>query len=376
MVIITLNYIETYGECRLPHRLVFLDMDSAILDIEKWLPLMNVSISPWVFKKLEQKYSPDGKKTRMGPKYSSAVIDKLFFDIDCLSEDGRFIQKSYDSMIRLWTWATENNYKRDISFTGGGYQMRIWITNINPESYINIIHYLIKKLNLYIDENISLTDMMRYRGSYNFGKDGKSPRNCWCVCLKDYEVIKPWYFHLNLAKTRRTETYVYGNELFDPPNVGIIRKKKVLDRRSDFTRDDIIDDILGKYGFTYDDICKSMKAIIEQPHVGHYQRIYVIKYLKTVVGMSYGDVIVALPKLLTAKHGVVNDGYHSIQEGQPYSVYSRNLYFNPDKMKQMGYCDQNCTECDAFIHIALKSRRDIPQTIKEVENVRTPKIWR
>lgn len=372
----TLNYIETYADRRIPHRLVFSDINSATLDIEEWIDIMNVSISPWWFKELEQKYSPDGKPTRIGPKYSSAVIDKLFFDIDCLTEDGRFIQKAYDSMVRLWTWATENNFKRNISFTGGGYQMYIWISDINPESYASIIYYLIKKLNLYIDENISLTDMRRYIGSYNFGKDGKSPRNRWCICLKDYEVLKPWYYHLNLAKDRRTEIYTYGSILYTPPDVGVVRKKRELDRRTDFTKDDDIDDILDKYGYKYDDICPSMRAIIEQPHVGHYQRIYVIKYLKTIVGMSYGDVIIALPKLLTAKHGSINDGYHSLAEGQPYSVYSRGLFFNPKKMKQLGYCEQNCQKCEEYIHVTLKSRRELVPICGEVKKVQTPKIWR
>ena len=355
--------------------MVFSGEDAAILDIEQWIDLMNVSISPWMFKELEQKYSPSGRPTRIGPKYSTAVIDKLFFDIDCLTEKGRFIQKSYDSMERLWDWATENNFKRDISFTGGGYQMCVGVKNLNTESYRNVIHYLIEELNLYIDENISLTDMRRYIGSKNYGKDGKSPRDRWCVSLHDWEVKKGWGYHLSISRECRVGQFKYGINYYDPPKVGTVRKRRELDRRTDFTINNELDEIFENYGWSYNDICPSMKNIIEQPRVGHHQRIYVIKYLKTIVGMSYGDTVLVMPKLLTSKHGSMNDGHHCLEEGQPYNVYSRNMYFSPDKMRENGYCDDSCTKCDELIHIMLQSRKDIGIETIGVKKVKVPKLW-
>lgn len=373
---ITLNYIETYAEHRIPHRIVFSDLNSAILDIEKWIDLMNVSISPWMFKELEQKYTPDGRPTRIGPKYSTAIIDKLFFDIDCYTKKGGFIERAYQSMLTLWDWATEYDYKRDVSFTGGGYQMCIGVKNLNTESYRNVIHHLIKELDLYIDENISLTDMRRYVGSYNYGKKGKSPRNKWCISLKDYEVHKEWFEHLKLANNQRKDINIYGYNYYEAPNVGVVRKKRKLEHRSDFTKEDGLDKILDKYGWIYEDICPSMRSIIEQEHVGHRERIYVIKYLKTIVGMNYADVVVLLPKLLTARHGPINDGQHSLEEGQPYSVYSRNLFFNPKAMRKNGYCDQSCRKCDELIHITLKARKEFGPIGKEVKKTKLPSIWR
>ena len=96
--------------------------------------------------------------------------------------------------------------------------------------------------------------MRRYIGSLNFGKEKKSPRQCYCISLKEWEVHKEWFEHLRLAKNERREMHNYGYELFEPPHVGIIRKKRELDRRTDFTVDNNIDEIFDKYGWEYNDI--------------------------------------------------------------------------------------------------------------------------
>ena len=79
-----------------------------------------------------------------------------------------------------------------------------------------------------------------------------------------------------------------------------------------------------------------------------------IKYLKDIFGIKYADVVMLLPKLLTAPHGNINDGAHSVEEGQPKTVYSKGLKFQPDKMKKDGYCDPECTVCQETMEAMKK----------------------
>lgn len=348
-----LRYIETYADRRVPHRKVFTNIESAQIDINNYIQLCNVSISPWWFTELEQKYAGvgDGRhKVRMGPKYSTALTDCLFLDIDCLREDGSFRENAYKSKDILWNWAEKNDYKRDVSFTGGGYQMKI-AANVQPQYYKDTVKDLVKRLNIEIDdESISLVDMRRYIGSWNFGKSNKSPRRCFCISLKDHEVRKSWGYHIKLAQQQRKEVYVYGSSIYKPPRVVVKYQKKEFDRNTSFTLDLSVDDILGDYGYSYDDICKSMRDLIEKKHVEHFERIRVIKYLKTIIGMSYGDVVMLLPKLLVSPHGNgETDGSHSISEGQVDSVFYRDMSFNPTGMKIDGYCDPGCNKCQEYL---------------------------
>ena len=348
-----MRYLESYAEARIPHRKIFTSIEGAKYDIEKYIEICNVSISPWWFAEVEQKYAGVGEDrhpTRIGPKYSSAITDGIFIDIDCMTHDGRFRERSYNAKNILWDWATESDYIRDISFTGGGYQMFIGSV-VQPQYYNDTIKDLVRKLDIDIDdESISLTDMRRYIGSYNFGKLKKSPRNCYCISLKSTEVKKSWGHHLQLASQKRENVYKYGCNRYVPPKVLVRNQLKKFDRKPTVSIDANVDKILSEYGYSYSDICESMRAIIEKKHVKHFERIRVIKYLRTIVGMNYGDTVIILPKLLNSPHGNgETDGSHSISEGQVDNIYSHQCDFNPIGMRIDGYCDPDCTKCDEYI---------------------------
>jgi len=354
--------METYSEARLPHRKVFTTLNDAIDDINPWAKFSNVSMSVWWYKEIEQKYEGVGEMrhpTRIGPKYSTAITNKMFFDIDCMDSEGRYLKEVRDGMIKLWDWAVLHNYRRDVSFTGGGYQMCIG-ANIRPEFYWETVDHVRNTLDIIIDPVISLVGMRRIIGTYNWGSEGhvnknglrvgyKSSRNAFCISLKENEVHLPWHKHLILASKQKKEIYKYGVNMFEPPKLKVRRKKRNLDHRTDFNLHSSVDEILDKYGYTYDDMCQCIRDIIEKPHVNHVERMMVIKYLKTIMCMEYADTVMLLPKLLTAPHGNSNDGSHSILEGQPMNIYSSGLVFRPDRMKLEGYCYPDCNECGDFI---------------------------
>jgi len=343
-----MKYLENYVEGRIPHRRLFSNNIDALMNLNKYIEESNVSISPWYFAEVEQKYNSSGIPTRIGPKYSSAIINKLFFDIDCLDKEGNIIEGTVESMYKLWDWSSKHDYRREFAFTSGGYQIVIYC-KAYAEIYENIIFHLRDKLGLIIDENVSLAGMRRIVGSYNFGNDKKSKRHLHCISLRHYEIYDGFEKHKLLAATKRKERNVYGWNVYKPKNIKVRVKKRTLDRKTDFTSDSSVDDILLEYGWCYEDICHCMKAIIEQPRVKHTERIIIIKYLKDIFNIKYSDILVLLPKLFTAKHGSGNDGTHCIEEKQPDSIYSNNYKFNPKKMRLRGYCDIDCDDCDRYL---------------------------
>ncbi len=325
------------------------------MELNRWSKLTDVSISVWWYSEIEKKEDEFGHFIRMGVKYSSAIIDKLFFDIDCLDKDGTYLDKNYKGAMQLWRWSVRNNYRREIVFTSGGYQITI-SCKINTESFSDTVKYVAKITGATIDPVISTRMMRRLPGSYNFGRDGKSERHSFCISLKQEEVELPFSEHINLSLKQRIDRNIYGNGYFVPPKFELKTKERELDKRSDFTIDSDADTVLERYGYTYEDICPNIRNIIEQPKVRHMERFMIIKYLKDVVGIKYGDLLVLLPKILTASHGSGNgnDGNHSITEGQPKSVYSNNYHFSPNTMIQDGYCKSDCKECIEFFKTVKK----------------------
>ena len=320
------------------------------MDLNKWITTIktNVSCSIWWYSELEKKYDKFGNYTHMGPAYRSADTDKLFFDIDCYHPDGTFDEESYRSMLTLWQWSEQHDYRREIAYTSGGYQMTVGV-NVKPEYYESAVKNLAKDLSIKIDPNISLATLRRVVGSYNIGKESKSARNTFCISLSENEVTLPYHKHIELALNQRIGISRYGKNFYQPTTISYKAERKILDHRSDFNYDVSVNQILESYGYEYNDICKSIRDIIEQPRVGHFERFIIIKYLKDIVGIKYGDMIILLPKILTVPHDGGNDGSHSLSEGQVDSIYSHNLHFQPSKMINDGYCKDGCSECSNYL---------------------------
>lgn len=320
-------------------------------DINNWIEFSNVSVSPWWFTQLEQKYLPTGEPTRFGPKYSTAIVDCLFYDIDCLDENGQLIYKNYKGMLNMWRYAQKHDIKRNIAVTGGGYQLTLG-GRVKPDNYQDAVFHIAERTNTVIDPNVSLSDMRRVVGSYNLGKESKGIRNTFCISLTDEEVEMDYLDHLKLSFKQRKGINRYGvNDLKFPDKLKKRKKLRELVPRSDFTHCAGVDEILENYGYDYEDLCSQMRAIIEQPRVGHSERTHIIKYLKSIVGIKYGDMLILLPKLLSARHGTTTDGGHSVEEGQVYSTYAKNHQFDPFYMRDEGYCPPECTDCRDYLYM-------------------------
>jgi hypothetical protein len=317
-------------------------MSEAQNDIDKWIAFSNVSISPWWFREVEQKYI-DGKPTRIGPKYTTAIVDKVFYDIDCIDHKGIILQDAIESAIRLWKWLTRNNYRRECTFTTGGYQI-LFKADLWAECYQSVMKQIRNDLSLLIDPCCELNQMRRYVGSFNFGKESKSKRMKWCIDLDERGPEIPFDECLRLACTKDAQRRIYGTEEYHIDKLLPLQEIRHFKEQTIYTTQSTTTEILAKYGYDYNDLCPCMRRVIEQKEVGHYDRLTIIKYLKDIINIKLGDLKVLLPKLLSAPHGNGTDGSHSIQEGQVDALYARDSHFIPSYMKKHGYCNPQCDE--------------------------------
>lgn len=346
-----LLFYESYVEGRVPHRKYHYGFHDALESAMKYLKMGNISVSVWGYERLTDRTLYDfetGTTNRYrGIDYNSAVIDKIFFDFDVLDKKGNIQYDVLDSFRRYIAWVTDNDFRYEVAFTGGGYQTT-FSAQMATEDYLPVVNWIIEKLDLKVD-SVSTSDLRRVVGSFNFGKEGKSERNRWCISLYESELPLSFEEHRELARKRRLGINYYGSQTFIPPEID--KKKYVmatLEHDPNFSPDAGIDEILDHYGYSYDQICPWIRRIIEQPHVKHKHRLYIISYFKNIVGVTYSDMNILITKLLAGSHGDTNDGGHSIREGQVKNVYLRNLPFSVDIMHKEGLCPTDCEICGEF----------------------------
>jgi len=340
-------YIETGVSVRAPFRKLFDNGGDALRDINKFKSYSNVYHSIYWFREVEEKYDFLTGKTHIGANYESAKIDRVVLDLDAFikskvqeKEFESYTHKALEDLRKLEEWAEQKDLLRQYRFSGGGFyfifstighalKLRDFELNLSNE--------------LVIDIDVSTigdsSRMMRVTNSYNF----KKYRGCFCIPLKQEEIYLQYNEIKDLAKKPRyKKRYIYGRKSYNFTNCKIDKEKIKLKRlKIDLSQAKTIDanEILNKYGWEIDDFCDTIKGIIAMGHVGNSLRIELIKYLKTIVKLSFVDCVTIIVALLGA------EGVHSAIEQQAKYAYRGNWIFNPDKLKGLGYCPFECIKC-------------------------------
>ncbi len=340
-------YIETGSSSRVPFRKMFDNEGDALRDINQFKSYSNVYHSIYWFKEIEEKFDFLTGKTHTGANYESAKVDRVVLDLDAFikskvqgKEFESYTHKALEDLRKLEEWAEQKDLLRQYRFSGGGFyfifsaighalKLRDFELNLSNE--------------LEIDIDVSTigdsSRMMRVTNSYNF----KKYRGCFCIPLKQKEIYLKDNEIKDLAKKARyKQRYIYGRKSHNFTGCKIDREKIKLKRlKIDLSKAKCLDanDVLKEYGWEVDDLCNTMKGIINMGHVGNSLRIELIKYLKTIVKLSFTDSVRLLVALLGA------EGVHSAIEQQAKYAYRGNWTFNPDKLKGLGYCEWDCNKC-------------------------------
>ena len=312
---------------------MFESKHDALADLNKYKNFSNVYHSIYGFREVEE------KDNRIGPNYETAHIDRVVLDLDSYKKyNGKqyYTENGIDSARKVEKWASKLNLLRQYRFSGGGFYA-IFSAKGHPLKLRNFEINLGNELDIDIDESTigDTARMMRVTNSFNF----KDYRRCYCIPLKIDELDLPYEKIKKLAeKPRMGERYIYGTETYDFSDCEIdkskIRLKKI---KIDLKENVQVNDILMEYGWEQNDFCDGIKRVLSLGHVGNRKRIELIKYFKSVVGVTLEDALRLMVALLK------KEGRHSFHEKQAIYVYRSNYVFNPDFLEGKGYCVPNCS---------------------------------
>lgn len=349
-------FIETGASSRVPFRRMFDNQGDALRDINRFKGYSNVYHSIYWFRETEEKYDFLTGKTHTGPNYESAIVDRVVLDLDSFiktkvgnNKYESYTHRALDDIRKLEQWADEKDLLRQYRFSGGGFyfmfsavghalKLRDFELNLRNELDVNIDVSTIG----------DASRMMRVTNSYNF----KDLRGCFCIPLKQEEIYLEYDEIKQLAKEARyKKRYIYGRKSHNFTGCKIDKDKIKLKRlKIDLSKAQTMDanEILNKYGWEVNDFCDTIKGIIGMGHVGNSLRIELIKYLKTIVKLSFEDCVTVIVSLLGS------EGIHSAVEGQTKYAYRGSWTFNPDKLKGLGYCPYDCNKCLNYRNLFFK----------------------
>jgi len=349
-------FIETGASARVPFRRMFDNEGDALRDINKFKSYSNVYHSIYWFKQTEEKFDFLTGNTHIGPNYETAIIDRIVLDLDAFQktkvkekEFESYTHRALEDIRKCEQWAEEKDLLRQYRFSGGGFYF-IFGANGHALKLRDFELNLRNELDIDIDVSTigDSSRMMRVTNSYNF----KDLRKCFCIPLKKEEIYLEFDEIKELAKKPRyKKRYIYGRKHHDFSNCKIDRDKIKLKRlKIDLSQAKETDanEVLSKYGWEIDDFCDTIKGIITMGHVGNSLRIELIKYLKSIVKLSFEDCLKVIVSLLGA------EGIHSAIEGQAKYAYRGSWIFNPDKLKGLGYCPYDCNKCLNYRNLFFK----------------------
>lgn len=359
-------YVETGVDARPIHfRKMFDNVSDAIYDVNKYKSYSNVYHSIWKYRSTEQKYNIYGDKTRIGPDYSSAIIDKVVLDLDAYKktkvngEDVEyFTHTALEDARTLEEWADSKNLKRQYRFSGGGLYF-IFAAKGHPYKLRDFEINLMNDLHINIDVSTvgDTSRMMRVTNSFNF----KPNRKRFCIPLRQSELDLEWKDLRKLAEDPRPDKrWIYGTKTEDFSDCELdkekINRKKLQADLRDLNNVEEADKILKKYGWKTEYFCDTIRHILNLNHVGNALRIELIKYFKSIVRVSYEDCL----KLMVAFLG--SEGIHSAREKQAMYAYTGKWVFSPKKLKGLGYCPLDCNECMKHRKILWKVKNRVRNT--------------
>jgi len=330
-------------------RKCFSTKHDALLDINKERLFGDVYISVYGFKAVE-------RNGRWKPVYETAVVDKIFFDFDCLkvNQDNKsqefFSIETKLSAEKLDDWLEKNNYSRQIFFSGGGYHIIPAVVG-DPANLMKASFGIVHEVKISLDDS-SLGDLSRLRrvpNTLNWGSE-KKKRSVYCIPITREELHLPFEKMVELASRPRIgKKFKYG---FLPIDLNKYSTHKISHgeiKISNQSVEQILSEkkdagtILSKYGFAFGDLCPAITNKIQDGVISHRDRLDLIKYCRSILGLSYDDCVRFLNNIL--KPEVFE---HCITERQIPLVYERKRVFYPERFKIEGLCPENCGKCFNF----------------------------
>jgi len=285
------------------------------------------------------------ENNRAAPAYETAVVNKMYFDIDR--------DNCWDNLQKLNKWCEERKLIRCVVFSGRGYHFYISCKITTGRTVKNFQKYLIKKIKLGIDDKhlsflCDVARVLRYPNTRHFNKNNLS-ENRWCVGLLPEEIKLSYVEHIKIASKPRNFTFkLFGKKLLDINNFddGIVNGNFDDIPKIDIPEGDL--NIIKKLDFNsfkpcIKEIINSKKDKYNKKN-GYVVRRVLINYAKEELGLTMLQCVAFMKKILNIK-----EYNHMLKEvkgykyGQVEYLYNKGRIFMPncETLYEWNLCPEN-----------------------------------
>jgi hypothetical protein len=321
-----MSYMDTIIEGRSPTRRA-LPVAIGIAELKKWTAVCNVYRSIYSFERLTSEGSPD---------WASAVLPCICLDVDVLNARGEIHDP--DLIAKIVEWARKEDYEREYVFTGGGFNVFVFVENATKERLYQAHYFLRNDLKFNLDKAaIDIARGTRFVPSYNFNK------KAFVGYVSEEECLMPFKnLHDSFQRPRKGRPPRPGTSKWNLAGIESSYASHVM------VDPGVIDESRGSLDFQeiekkYGKVCDTIIGLGNTKHVAHQERFFVILYIKDVLKVPYEDFTPVYKSLMRCN----GDYAHSTRvEQQPRYAYGRGTRFNPTAFKKFGYCPRECHECE------------------------------
>jgi len=300
-------------------RLVLTKQDFYSL-INKYINIVNLYTSVYKFKVISK-----GR-----PVYDSAVIDKVFVDIDKENE--------YDKLLDIHEYLTKKDIKHTIFFSGRGFHLYVFTKILDiPEGWVKkqaLVNYieseLGEKFGLQVDKVCvgDLARLTRIPNTFNF------KRRRFCIPLDDKLLYSGYNYIRQCALKQKFDYNIWGAKEIDlmkwVKDVEMLNTSNIL-TKSDYIQQtySVIKEGCEEFDFLPDfppflDKIISRKKESWNKELGWRERALIIIWLKEHT-FTLQQTIAFLRKILTKEEFI----HCVMEERQPYYIYRRDKTPNP-----------------------------------------------
>lgn len=291
-------------------------------------------------------------------EYDSAIIDKIYFDLDPDEYDNDY-NKMMSDVIKFDNQYKE--YKRIIAFSGRGFHLYIAHEDSNhiqyKSDYIkNYQYFLNKDLNMPVDSSCigRKEKLMRIINSRN------NKTKLYCISLESEDLLKGINYIRELAKKprkikilgKKTLNFIKEFDIQDTTYVNI--------PNFDFKTQDIQFDekymSMNALGIEIEGIPPCIQYLININDHSYDERRFLILYFK-YCGLSLENTRSLLKLILNPskyyhvtgeKIGKIDRKYLGRVENQDISLYKKDYYISCNKIKSIGLCSDKCNFKDVL----------------------------
>jgi len=342
-------YWETGISGRIPYRRFFRGWERAYANC-RWFvqnqPRRDVHVGVYGCKALRKDGLEAGFRRSLLPDYRTAVVDKIFLDVDCHDEAKEAEFHADINLLEEYLDAEE--IRRRWVFTGGGIYYLI-AANGKPENVDNaVFHFLTKIIKHQMVDPVAfdVARTRRFPGSYH------AKRGCWVIPIDSSELSLSLHDLRLLAQSPRAGIGKgagrYELEI-DMLERCTTRSSVTLGKYERSIVPEEKEKVLEEYGIDWEhDFCDAMKSIITRENVSNFERIQLLKYLNAVVKVPFVDVVDKNKTVMNLVYNLLDDkkkAAHSVAMAEAENVYKRDRTFHPYKLRALGYCPEGCSTC-------------------------------